>query len=189
MRRFVIFLQWASAKCASIRPNTALAFGLLLLAGCATFNQPANRAVEIGSQPIAQFAPPDVGGDTAIALAFSGGGTRAAAFAFGVLRGLDHLPTKGGKSYLDRVIFVSEVSGGSITAAYFGLKGSACGEHRSFPISLICRGGVRPLAERSLEVVSNSTAGVRRACEPRARRCGSERRPAKLADRRRSFLP
>ena len=66
---------------------------------------------------------------------------------------------------------------------------SACGEHRSFPISLICRGGVRPLAERSLEVVSNSTAGVRRACEPRARRCGSERRPAKLADRRRSFLP
>jgi len=38
---------------------------------------------------MAQVTTPDVGGDTAIALAFSGGGTRAAAFAYGVLRGLD----------------------------------------------------------------------------------------------------
>lgn len=74
---------------------------------------------------MAQLTPPDVGGDTAIALAFSGGGTRAAAFAFGVLRGLDQLPAKDGKSYLDRVLFVSGVSGGSVTAAYFGLKGRA----------------------------------------------------------------
>ncbi len=72
---------------------------------------------------MAPLTTPEVSGDTAIALAFSGGGTRAAAFAFGTLRGLDRLPTKDGKSYLDRVVFVSGVSGGSVTAAYFGLKG------------------------------------------------------------------
>ncbi len=74
---------------------------------------------------MAQLTTPEVGGDTAVALAFSGGGTRAAAFAYGVLRGLDRVPTRDGKSYLDRVVFVSGVSGGSVTAAYFGLKGRA----------------------------------------------------------------
>ncbi len=103
----------------------AAVFSLLLLAGCATFNKPVNVPVAAGSSPMPQFMPPDVGGDTAVALAFSGGGTRAAAFSFGVLSGLDHVQTRGGKSYLDRVIFVSGVSGGSITAAYYGLKGRA----------------------------------------------------------------
>jgi NTE family protein len=102
-----------------------VSLSLLLLAGCATFNQPANLPVAVGASPMGQLMPPDVGGDTAVALAFSGGGTRAAAFSFGVLRGLDHLPTRDGKSYLDRVIFVSGVSGGSVTAAYYGLKGRA----------------------------------------------------------------
>ena len=74
---------------------------------------------------MAQLTTPDVGGDLAVALAFSGGGTRAASFAFGVLKGLDRLPAKDGKGYLERVIFVSGVSGGSVTAAYFGLKGRA----------------------------------------------------------------
>src|ERR1700704_3067680 len=36
------------------------------------------------------------------------------------------------------------------------------------------RGGVRPPAWRSLEAAANSTAGVRRAGGPGARRCGSE---------------
>ena len=95
----------------------------LLLAGCATFNPPANTPVSEGSNPMAQLSPPDVGGDTAMALAFSGGGTRAAAFAFGVLRGIDRLPARDKRNYLDQVVFVSGVSGGSVTAAYFGLKG------------------------------------------------------------------
>jgi NTE family protein len=104
---------------------TPFALCLLLLAGCTTFNLPANAPVADGSHPMAQLTTPDVGGDTAVALAFSGGGTRAAAFAFGVLRGLDQLQTKDGKGYLERVVFVSGVSGGSVTAAYFGLKGRA----------------------------------------------------------------
>jgi NTE family protein len=65
------------------------------------------------------------GEDVVVGLAFSGGGTRAAAFAFGVLNELDHTTVqtrKGPRSVLDRVAFVSGVSGGSIAAAYYGLK-------------------------------------------------------------------
>ena len=102
-----------------------LIFCLLLLASCATFEGPANTPVAHDSNPIGQLTTPEIGGDTAVALAFSGGGTRAAAFAYGVLRGLKDTPTKDGKNYLDKVVFVSGVSGGSVTAAYFGLKGTS----------------------------------------------------------------
>ena len=126
MGSFMIFPRLLLGKCAIVwRHATPLALSLLVLAGCATFNQPVNTPLADGSNPMAQLTTPQVGGDTAIALAFSGGGTRAAAFAFGVLRGLDRIPTRDGKSYLDQVVFVSGVSGGSVTAAYFGLKGRA----------------------------------------------------------------
>ena len=71
------------------------------------------------------LTPPDVDGNTVVAVAFSGGGTRAAAFAYGAMRGLDRLPAGGSGTYFDRVIFISGVSGGSVAAAYFGLKGRA----------------------------------------------------------------
>ena len=73
------------ATLAALRPK-AMLFALLLLAGCATFNKPINVPVAVGASPMGQFMPPDVGGDTAVALAFSGGGMRAAAFSFGVRR-------------------------------------------------------------------------------------------------------
>ena len=98
---------------------------LLLLASCATFEGPANTPVVHDLNPIGPLATPEIGGDTAVALAFSGGGTRAAAFAYGVLRGLKDTPTNDGKNYLEQVVFVSGVSGGSVTAAYFGLKGTS----------------------------------------------------------------
>jgi NTE family protein len=62
--------------------------------------------------------------DVIVGLSFSGGGTRAAAFSFGVLSELDrvHTGSNQAKTLLDRVDFVSGVSGGSVTAAYFGLK-------------------------------------------------------------------
>jgi len=64
--------------------------------------------------------------DTLIVLAFSGGGTRAAAFAYGVLEELrDTQVEMGGRSrrLLDEVRIVSGVSGGSFVAAYYGLYG------------------------------------------------------------------
>ncbi len=59
-------------------------------------------------------------------LAFSGGGTRAAALSYGVLEELrDTKYSKAGKQIrlLDEIDKISSVSGGSFTAAYYGLFG------------------------------------------------------------------
>ncbi len=126
MRKFIVCQRLLSTRRVIVRRGVkSLGVCLSLLAGCATFDPPVNTPVAAGSNPMAQLTTPEVGGDTAVALAFSGGGTRAAAFAYGVLRGLDRIPTRDGKNYLERVVFVSGVSGGSVTAAYFGLKGRA----------------------------------------------------------------
>ena len=63
--------------------------------------------------------------DVLFALAFSGGGTRAAAFAYGVLEELrdTKLPGDGAHSLLNEVDVISSVSGGSVTAAAYGLYG------------------------------------------------------------------
>ncbi len=55
---------------------------------------------------------------------FSGGGTRAAALSYGVLKALanTHISTGGGGfRLLDKVGAISAVSGGSFTAAYYAL--------------------------------------------------------------------
>jgi NTE family protein len=59
-------------------------------------------------------------------LSFSGGGTRAAAFSYGVLEALKKTEAsiEGKKtSLIDEIGFISAVSGGSFTAAYYGLFG------------------------------------------------------------------
>ena len=63
-----------------------------------------------------------------VCLVFSGGGTRAAALSFGVLEALRTTPIKWGgveKTLLDEVDLISSVSGGSFTAAYYGLFGDS----------------------------------------------------------------
>jgi len=65
--------------------------------------------------------------DLFIILAFSGGGTRAAAFSYGVIEGLESVryhPTTGPeRTLLDDVDVISSVSGGSFTAAHYALFG------------------------------------------------------------------
>lgn len=98
----------------------------ICLAGCsANFVAPANVEVTSRSAPLPAAVPPDVEDDSAIVVAFSGGGSRAAAFAHGVMLGLDRIPAGRGRTYFDRVISYSGVSGGSVTAAYYGLRGRA----------------------------------------------------------------
>ncbi|MGH8492890.1 MAG: patatin-like phospholipase family protein [Moraxellaceae bacterium] len=65
-------------------------------------------------------------GDASVYLSFSGGGTRAAALSYGVLQEL--AATQVGEEgkrvrLLDEVDQISSVSGGSFTAAYYGLFG------------------------------------------------------------------
>ena len=93
------------------------------LAGCATasLSNPVNQPLTIAA-PHPQPPGLNIDGDV-VALSFSGGGARAAAFSFGVLEGLREMPRAGGGSLLDHVALVSAVSGGAITAAYFGQRG------------------------------------------------------------------
>lgn len=70
----------------------------------------------------------DNGDDLFVILAFSGGGTRAAAFSYGVLEKLDKTTVRingESRNLLGEVDVISSVSGGSFTAAYYALKGSA----------------------------------------------------------------
>ena len=63
-----------------------------------------------------------------VILTFSGGGTRASAFSYGVMETLRATTiTVNGQTrrLLDEVDVISSVSGGSFTAAYFGLFGDA----------------------------------------------------------------
>jgi len=62
--------------------------------------------------------------DLFVCLMFSGGGTRAAALSYGILNELRHTRIKVNgeeKTLLDEVDCISSVSGGSFTAAYYGL--------------------------------------------------------------------
>ena len=106
------------------------ALGLLLLAGCTSYgvikNVPQTEATSV--QPYSIKYRTDTGGssDISLFLAFSGGGTRAAALSYGVLEELrDTIVILDGqpRRLLDEIDTISSVSGGSFTSAYFGLYG------------------------------------------------------------------
>ena len=118
-----------------VRAGRIVAFAALI-AGCSQIlgcsqvihNEPINAPLAADVKPSDFALGRDVNtyyDDMVIALAFSGGGTRAAAFSYGVLQGFDdtHVQTRASNfSLIDHIDFVSGVSGGSILAAYYGLK-------------------------------------------------------------------
>jgi NTE family protein len=104
----------------------AIVTSAALLVSCASvYNVPVNVPISsiagIDKEKLG-FEDPAALDDSLVGLSFSGGGTRAAAFSFGVLQEMDQIPVRGTGTMLDRVDFISGVSGGSVTAAYFGLK-------------------------------------------------------------------
>jgi NTE family protein len=108
------------------RQVAGLALCAATLGGCATiYNAPINLPLATADAATLDGtgAIPTNGDDVLVGLTFSGGGTRAAAFSYGVLQGFDHTSTGRGAPLLDSVHYISGVSGGAITAAYFGLKG------------------------------------------------------------------
>ena len=103
---------------------------LVLASGCASYGVVEN--VSITDRPPAQeysiknYASSRVNNEIFLVLAFSGGGTRAAALAYGVMLELHNtnvMLKKGSTRLLDEVDTISSVSGGSFTAAYYGLHG------------------------------------------------------------------
>lgn len=112
------------------------------LSGCSTMrpalnqplHQPTSSAANVVEYRLQNLAPQRGNSDSlVVVLTFSGGGTRAAAFAYGVLNELKDTPIhrKGEAiTLLDEVDVVAGVSGGSVTAAYFAAFGE--GIFRSF---------------------------------------------------------
>lgn len=104
----------------------ALLCATLFFAGCAHY--PANARLErhdpASGYRLGSLTDADNSGSLLVVLTFSGGGTRAAALAYGVLDALAKTPIgwEGrGKRLLDEVDIISAVSGGSYTAAYYAL--------------------------------------------------------------------
>ena len=116
------------ARLGFIRRMAAL-LSLAVLAGCAT--RPVNPPIEHfdPDKPYAMERPSENEEDrgTLVILAFSGGGTRAAAFSYGVLETLRDMEvtSRSGRKLraLDTVDVITGVSGGSFTALTFGLYG------------------------------------------------------------------
>jgi NTE family protein len=103
---------------------------LLQLSGCATtypVNPPLTHIEQDAGYSYQNVVEQsDKGSGVLVMLAFSGGGTRAAAFSYGVLKELSEteLGREGHTHRLsDEVDVITSVSGGSFTAAYFGLYG------------------------------------------------------------------
>lgn len=105
-----------------------LASGLLAVAlvGCAHYpvNARLDQYAPTQGYRLENLSAEDNSGTLFVVLAFSGGGTRAAALAYGVLEQLQRtdIAWEGRrKSLLDEVDLISAVSGGSYTAAYYAL--------------------------------------------------------------------
>ncbi|HMB59813.1 MAG TPA: patatin-like phospholipase family protein [Xanthomonadales bacterium] len=101
-----------------------------LLGACASYGVIDNTSIgkipSSGGYTLKSWAESDRSDDIAFLVTFSGGGTRAAAMAYGVLDELRKTEVSiNGKPtrLLDEVDHISSVSGGSFTAAYYGLHG------------------------------------------------------------------
>ena len=132
-KQYDMQFRWKSAELKAIVAHPSrrilttacLAIGL---SGCVSVaNQPLNDLALSATNAVPTLPETSEGdGATMVGLAFSGGGTRAAAYSFGLLRELEKTPLPDdshGRTMIDAVRIVSGVSGGSVTAAYFGLKG------------------------------------------------------------------
>jgi NTE family protein len=113
-----------------------LAAGLaVLISGCASLVPPPEPTTPLDSvnpkhgYRFANLQPgPDNSDGLFMVVAFSGGGTRSAALAYGVLDKLRNTPIRwDGKPrrLLDEIDVINSVSGGSYAAAYYGLYGDA----------------------------------------------------------------
>ena len=113
--------------------------GLTLIGGCVAVEQFETKSIvetsgegavgkRFGELGYAANFLHEEGEGTLVILAFSGGGKRSSAFSYGAMRGLrDYMIELNGRQrpLLDEVDVITSVSGGSFTAAYYGLHGDA----------------------------------------------------------------
>lgn len=126
---------------ASVRAVRRVRFLVVLLVatlvGCASFKvvdtQPLSatqlephgaEAISKGGYRLASLSAPHQLPDLMVLVAMSGGGKRSAAFSYGALKGMLETPiptSTGARDLLHQLDGISGVSGGSFTAAYYGL--------------------------------------------------------------------
>ncbi len=101
--------------------------GLFFLSGCTSSARIENEPItELVYEQSNKDMSAQSNNDILLMLSFSGGGTRAAAFSYGVLeelRDTSYVLDDRRVRLLDEVDSISAVSGGSFTAAYYGLHG------------------------------------------------------------------
>ncbi len=103
---------------------------LFTFAGC-TAHYPVNEPItsidnSAGYRLGVEQGHPDQSKSLTVIMAFSGGGTRAAAYSYGVLETLRDIEINWEgrqRKLIHEVDSISSVSGGSFTAAYYGLFG------------------------------------------------------------------
>ena len=136
-------IQSSPSEVLSTLPNPPtrkkLIVGLLLvfmLSACANYGTPKNIAIPdprlADSYSLHDWSDAHSDSDIRFILTFSGGGTRAAALSYGVMQELrDTNINYEGRSgrLLDEVDYISSVSGGSFTSAYYGLHGDGIFEN------------------------------------------------------------
>jgi NTE family protein len=145
-RNLIIAAQLNSQTRPKIMKCKFLAFLLILvlaLSACAHYprNAPLSSFDGSAGYRFSNLAPlPDNSDDLFVILTFSGGGTRAMAMSYGVMEKLKETRISwhgSERSLLDEVDIITSVSGGSVTATYYGLYGDRL--FQDFPERILYR--------------------------------------------------
>jgi NTE family protein len=107
----------------------ALCSMMFFFTACAHYavvDKPLTRWTPEHNRIVEKLVTGDRSSEMLVLVAFSGGGTRAASFAYGVLQELaatEVMTAEGPRSMLKEIDMLSSVSGGSFTSAYYTLYG------------------------------------------------------------------
>ena len=98
---------------------------IMVLTACVNFSA-IDKPIATSASQTPALIEGQPSNDLLVLVGFSGGGTRAAAYAYGVLKalaGATVMTEHGRRPLLHEVDAISSVSGGSFTSAYYGLRG------------------------------------------------------------------
>ena len=96
----------------------------LLLTGCTReyLNMPLQG--HASNADVLKAVTAHTSGEPFIVMSISGGGVRATGLGYAVLDELAKVPDRSGRTFADDIRIISSASGGSVAAAWFGLKGT-----------------------------------------------------------------
>jgi len=102
-----------------------VALGAVSLAGCASFpvNPPLERIEPERGYRLTLLGDPGPEDETFVILSLSGGGTRAMALDYGVMKALEQVEVAPGRSLLDEVDVITSSSSAALVSAYYAWKG------------------------------------------------------------------